>query len=160
MLQLVKRALLIIILHWCKVNQVVDGNWCAWWQVTYHLLEGALLIIILHYCKVNQVVGGRWVECLVSLVAGGIPLTKTPVQNPLYFWIVSVQRWHDRCVFTISHSKYICFCNFVILSFKWEKKRGDEVEVGKLLIVNYINRISKNMSLAKHCFSEFSLFLK
>ena len=56
----------------------------------------------------------------------------------------------------ISHSKYIGFCNFVILSFKWEKKRGDEVEVGKLLIVNYINRISKNMSLAKHCFSEFN----
>jgi len=65
MLQLVERALLIIILHCCKVNQVVDGSWCAWWQVAYHLLEGALLIIILRYCKVNQVVGGvpsfgRW----------------------------------------------------------------------------------------------------
>jgi len=71
-----------------------------------------------------------------------------------------VQRRHDRCVFTISHSKCICFCNFVILSFKWEKKRGggDEVKVGKLLIVNYISRLRNKMSLEKHCFSKFSLF--
>jgi len=34
------------ILH--ATNQVVDGSWCAWWQVAYHLLERALLIIILH----------------------------------------------------------------------------------------------------------------
>ena len=100
--------------------------------------------------------GRWWVECLVSLVAGGIPLTKTPVRDPLYFWIVSVQRRHDRCVYTISHSKYICFCNFVILSFIWEKIQGDEVEVEKLLIVIFINRMRKNMSLAKRRFSEFN----
>jgi len=34
--------------------------------------------------------------------------------------------------------------------------RGEEVEVGKLLIVNCINRIHKKMSLAKHKFSEFN----
>ena len=69
---------------------------------------------------------------------------------------VSVQRRHDRCVYTISHSKYICFCNFVILSFIWEKIQGDEVEVEKLLIVIFINRMRKNMSLAKRRFSEFN----
>jgi len=36
------------------------------------------------------------------------------------------------------------------------KMRGEEVEVGKLLIVNCINRIRKIMSLAKHKFSEFN----
>jgi len=59
------------------VNQVVDGSWCAWWQVAYHLLERALLIIILHYCKVNQVVGGvpgepssRWHTAYENACAG------------------------------------------------------------------------------------------
>ena len=33
--------------------------------------------------------------------------------------------------------------------------RGEEVEVGKFLIINCINRIRKNVSLAKHKFSEF-----
>ena len=70
---------------------------------------------------------------------------------------VSVQRRHDRCVYTISHSKYICFCNFVILSFIREKIQGDEVEVEKILIVIFINRMRINMSLAKRRFSEFSL---
>ena len=69
---------------------------------------------------------------------------------------VSVQRRHDRCVYIISHSKYICFCNFVLLSFIWEKIQGDEVEVEKLLIVIFINRMRKNMSLAKRRFSEFN----
>ena len=46
--------------------------------------------------------------------------------------------------------------NFVILSFIWGKIQGDEVEVEKLLIVLFINRMRKNMSLAKRRFSEFN----
>jgi len=36
------------------------------------------------------------------------------------------------------------------------KIRGDEVQIEKLLIVIFINRMRKNMSLAKHRFSEFN----
>jgi len=36
------------------------------------------------------------------------------------------------------------------------KIQGDEVEVKKLLIVIFINRMRKNISLAKHRFSEFN----
>jgi len=42
------------------------------------------------------------------------------------------------------------------LSFIWEKIQGDEVEVEKLLIVIFKNRMRKNMSLAKRRFSEFN----
>ena len=37
-----------------------------------------------------------------------------------------------------------------------DSERGDEVEVGKILIVIFIYKIRKNLSLAKHCFSEFN----
>ena len=69
---------------------------------------------------------------------------------------MSVQRWHDLCVVAISHLKYISFCNFVILSFKDEKMRGDEVKVGKILIVIFISRLRRHMSWENHCFSEFN----
>jgi len=38
------------------------------------------------------------------------------------------------------------------------KIQGDEVQVETLLIVFFLNRMRKNMSLAKRRFSEFSLF--
>ena len=34
------------------------------------------------------------------------------------------------------------------------KKRGDEVKVGKLLIVNFLRRLRNKKSLEKHKFSE------
>ena len=59
---------------------------------------------------------------------------------------------------TLRRYKDTSFCNFVFLSFPCmhEKMRGDEVEVGKILIVICINKIRKNLSLANHCFSEFN----
>jgi len=46
----------------------------------------------------------------------------------------------SMCLYNKSFKIYIYVCNFVILSFIWEKIRGDEVQVEKLLIVIFINR--------------------
>ena len=53
---------------------------------------------------------------------------------------------------TLRRYKDTSFCNFVFLSFPCmhEKMRGDEVEVGKILIVIFISKLRKSMSLEKH----------
>jgi len=50
----------------------------------------------------------------------------------------------SMCLYNKASKKYICFCYFVILSFRRKKIRGDEVQVEKLLIEIY----KKNTDLA------------